>query len=71
MSSKVILLKYMARFCDAANLGLYLQQGLHCDKTAIILERTKDHFLSIQGYPEVPFSEKHKTWFIFQVSQYE
>ena len=68
MSSKVILLKYVARFCDATKVGQYLQLGLHCDKTAVILKRTKNHSISIQGYPEVPISEKHKAWLLFQVS---
>ncbi len=67
MASKVILLKYLARFCDAAEVGRYLQLGLHCDKSALILKRTKTQSISIQGYPEIPFSEKSKAWFIFQV----
>ena len=68
MSSKVILLKYVARFCDGADVGRYLQLKLHCDKTALILKRTRNQSVSIQGYPEVPLREKHKAWLVFQVS---
>jgi len=68
MASKVILLKYVARFCDAAEVGRYLQLKLHCDKTALILKRTKNQSVSIQGYPEVPLRDKHKAWLVLQVS---
>jgi hypothetical protein len=61
MSSKVVLLQYV---CDFAYGG-----GNHSScKTAIVVGRSSDGFISIQGYTPVHHSEKHKAWSDFQVS---
>ena len=39
-----------------------------CDKSAVIVEKLEGGFYSIQGYPPVHHSEKHKAWSTFQVS---
>lgn len=83
MSSKVILLKYVPRVYDPAaavteprdrlqELGVSPYSSSSrgsscCDKTAIVVQWVGDGFLSIQGYPPVHHSEKHKAWSIFQV----
>lgn len=68
MSSKVILLKYLPRVYDQSAVDAQ-RCNFACDKTAIIVERDSNGFISIQGYSPVYQSEKHKAWSAFQVSK--
>ena len=66
MSSKVVLVKYVARMSDSAAA---VDVGTYCDNTAIVIKKVRNNFLSIQGYPPISYAEKHKAWAFFQVSR--
>lgn len=71
MSSKVVLLKYLPRIHDPAAPEAVGPEGSSpgsaTGRTAIVLQRGRDGYLSIQGYPPVHHSDKHKAWSIFTV----
>lgn len=71
-SSKIVFLKLLPQSIDLAAsrhpVACELLQSNASEKTAVVLHRTKDDFLTIQGYPPVPYKEKHRSWLLFHVS---
>ena len=71
-ASKIVFLKLLPQSLDlAANQHQFASEFLQSsasEKTAVVLNRTKEDFFTIQGYPSVPYKEKHKSWLLFRVS---
>ena len=71
-ASKIVFVKLLPQSIDLAAsrhpFACELLQSSASEKTAVVLHRTKDDFFTIQGYPPVPYKEKHRSWLLFRVS---
>ena len=69
--SKVVFLKLIPQSFDLTNVEFFTEELLDSrtrGKTALVISRTPDDLLTIQGYTPVPFKEKHQCWSLFRVS---
>ena len=70
--SKVVFLKLIPQSLDVAADPLHLATALHDsmtrEKSAIVIKRTADNLLNIQGYDPTPCRDKYQCWVLFQVS---
>lgn len=67
-SKKVVFVSYVPQQHDSSH-AVYVRATCRRSSTAIVVERNQADQISIQGYPSVPYRDKHKCWSLFQVSQ--